>query len=287
MYHYDFAIADLLVRVNSPFAVESLFELTNFQKEYNPYAQPDAIYTIEILASEWQIRGTKILEDPQNAIYRWQGEEHRYYFWNVASKDLYVLLRHRQDDPQNYSICLQPQKLDTLIPRLRLAAFFFPERLFLQHKALILHSSVIDWNGSGILFTAPSGTGKSTQADLWQRLESASILNGDRAVIRCHQGEYRAHGSPYAGTSGIFCNDSVPIRAIVVLSQAAENTLSRLSPTVAFRQLYKESTVCAWDPDFADELSAILLDLISKVPIYSLACRPDQGAVTILKDALT
>ena len=55
------------------------------------------------------------------------------------------------------------------------------ETLLLKYDGLLLHSSFIRWRGEGILFSAPSGTGKSTQADLWVKYEDAEILNGDRA----------------------------------------------------------------------------------------------------------
>ena len=41
------------------------------------------------------------------------------------------------------------------------------EHLLATQRAVILHSAYIDYKGKAILFSAPSGTGKSTQAELW------------------------------------------------------------------------------------------------------------------------
>lgn len=287
MFYYDFEIAGLLLRVRSEFALHEFHELTHYRAEFRPQRHPDAQYTIQALPEDWEICGLRILEDRQNAIYQWQGEEHRYYFWNIFSQERFILLRYRLDDSHDYTIYLQAEDLTRILPQFRLSALFSPERLLLHHSAFQLHASVISWNGNGILFTAPSGTGKSTQADLWKRLEGAQILNGDRAIIRNENDKFRVYGSPYAGSSGIYTNHSVPIRAIVALSQASENSLRPLTAVAAFNQLYRESTVRYWDPEFVDVFSNLLLSLIERVPIYHLACRPDAGAVAILKEELS
>ena len=57
------------------------------------------------------------------------------------------------------------------------------ETLLLQHKALLLHASLIKYEGKALAFAGPSGVGKSTQADLWRNHLGARILNGDRAIL--------------------------------------------------------------------------------------------------------
>lgn len=287
MYQYAFEIAGLRLQVESHFALPDLFELQPYQVPHSRELPPDAVYTVEPLQEDWQISGKKILHDRQRAVYIQGDEEHRYYFWSVHSDSNYVLVRQNPADPSRCRICLPVQDIPRLMPHFRLAAFLAIERLLLYHKAFILHASVVCWQDQGILFSAPSGTGKSTQADLWNRLEGAQIVNGDRGILRYTPQGYRVYGSPYAGTSGVFTNITVPIRAIVVLSQARENSLQRLSPLVAFRKLYSESTALTWDAGFIDQLSGLLLQIVSEVPVYHLACRPDTQAVALLKQVLS
>ena len=200
MYDYDFHLVDLLFRVKSPFPMERFFELTPYLVAIDPQRQPDAVYRIAYLPEDWQICGQVLYQDRQTALYQQGSQLHRYYFWNPHNKHAYLLLVQQRGSREQI-LYLPQADLAHLLPDLRLSAFFCPEQLLLEHRAFQLHASVIDWQGQGILFSAPSGTGKSTQADLWQTHAGATILNGDRAVIRWLDSQYRVYGSPYAGSS--------------------------------------------------------------------------------------
>jgi hypothetical protein len=160
------------------------------------------------------------------------------------------------------------------------------ERLLLKNQAILLHSSLIRWKGQGIVFSAPSGTGKSTQANLWKQYENADILNGDRAGIRNENGRWVSYGLPYAGTSGIYRNENADLRAIIVLKQAKENRIQKLHPAEAFRYLYPEVSIHEWDKNFVQEVAELLLKLILEVPVYLFECLPNQEAVEVVKGEL-
>lgn len=160
------------------------------------------------------------------------------------------------------------------------------EAVLLHHQGLLLHSSFIRWQNQGILFSAPSGTGKSTQADLWEKYENAEIINGDRAGVRLMDSQWRAYGLPYAGSSGIYKNESAPIRAIVALRQAKENRIRKISAIEAVNYLYPEFTIHRWDKKFTEKALDCMLELFAKVPVYLLECLPDAEAVQLLKDTL-
>ena len=160
------------------------------------------------------------------------------------------------------------------------------ENIFLIHEGLILHSSFVCWKNQGILFSAPSGTGKSTQADLWEKYLGSRTLNGDRAALRCIHDTWTAFGLPYAGSSGIYRNEAAPVAAIVTLSQGPENEITRLTPMEAVRRLLPEFTIHRWDGDFVSRAMSLLLQLVQQVPVYHLSCRPDEGAVRLLHDTI-
>lgn len=160
------------------------------------------------------------------------------------------------------------------------------EYLLFLNKAMILHSSFISYDGNGILFTAPSQTGKSTQADLWEKYQGAEIINGDRTGIKKEDGVFYGYGLPYAGSSKIYKNKREAIKAIIVLRQGKENTIRRLKSIDAFKYLYSEMMVNTWNEEFINGISDMIMDLISKVPIYMMECLPDESAVNLLKKEL-
>lgn len=161
------------------------------------------------------------------------------------------------------------------------------ETLFLKKDCLLLHAALIRWRGQGILFSAPSGTGKSTQAGLWKKYEGADILNGDRAAVRKVGGRWTAYGLPYAGSSGIYRNESAPVATVVILSQGQENRIRRLEPLEIIRYLYPETTVHFWETAFVERTLTLLTKLAGEMTCFFLECRPDREAVDVLKEKMT
>lgn len=160
------------------------------------------------------------------------------------------------------------------------------ENVLNKFNGFILHSSFINWQNNGILFSAPSGTGKSTQADLWNKHENAEIINGDRAGVRNVDGVWSAYGLPVAGSSGIYKNKKAQISHIIVLRQGTENKLTRLSPRDAFIKIYSETTVHTWDDEFQNNILNMISDLVQNVPVYLYECLPDESAVEFLKEQI-
>ena len=160
------------------------------------------------------------------------------------------------------------------------------ESIFLLNKTFILHASFIRWEGNGILFSAPSGYGKSTQASLWQEYEKAEILNGDRAALRMKGDEWHAYGMPYAGTSGIYRNESAPVKIVFVIRKAEKNSIRKLPLPEALRYLYPEVTVHRWDKEFVNTIMDYLICFATQVPIYMLECLPEKSAVELAKTVL-
>ena len=51
-----------------------------------------------------------------------------------------------------------------------------------QRNRFLMHGAVLSWRGKGYMFTAPSGTGKSTHLALWKKYlgDEVEIVNGDK-----------------------------------------------------------------------------------------------------------
>ena len=110
-------------------------------------------------------------------------------------------------------------------------------RMLAEHGGVVLHSSyIITQRGEALLFSAPSGTGKSTQAELWRSYAGAKVINGDRALVKAENG-VTANGILFSGTSGISENVTAPLRAIVLLRQSEKNEIRSVSGKEAFMRL--------------------------------------------------
>lgn len=157
------------------------------------------------------------------------------------------------------------------------------ETKILQLDGFFMHASLVKVKDKGIIFSAPSGIGKSTQAALWQQHRGAKILNGDRAAIRFVNGKWMAYGSPWAGSSGIYRNDSAELAAIVFLGQAQQNRLTRIDGSGAFSAMIRGGIFPYWSK--ADMVTAfgITEKILLSVPTFELFCRPDLSAVEELE----
>ena len=160
------------------------------------------------------------------------------------------------------------------------------EHFIARNHGFLFHCAYIDHNGKAILFTAPSETGKSTQAELWNRYRGAEIINGDRAVIRLTNGTLVAEGIPFAGSSRYCKNRSLPIEAVVYLAQAPRTSIRRMTGYEAFSRIWEGICVNMWDRDDVELVSAVAQKVADKIPIYYLPCTPDEEAVAVLEEIL-
>ena len=160
------------------------------------------------------------------------------------------------------------------------------EEILLGYDRLILHSSYISTSYGAVLFSGPSGIGKSTQAALWERYAGAKLINGDRTILSRDHGGWKAHGSPYAGSSRCFLNESHPVCAIVMLGQGGSCDIRKLSVPAAFQRLYAGTTVNSWNAQCVDRVCSLLTTLAMEVPVYHLICTPVAAAVDTLAAVL-
>lgn len=152
---------------------------------------------------------------------------------------------------------------------------------FSYYNALLMHASCININGEGIVFTGNSGVGKTTQAELWQEYLGAEIINGDKAFVREINGDFYACGLPWKGSSEYCLNKKTKLKGIVVLRQAKENKITKLDEVKATECFMPHIFMPHWDEKCLDNTFATSGNIIKKVPVVLLECRPDEGAVKL------
>lgn len=208
----------------------------------------------------------------------------RVFHCNAPQEAAFAVTEHLENG--NIEICVLPDYLSYFTGTAGIFNRIGMETLLLQHERLLLHASLITYKGKTLAFAGPSGVGKSTQAALWQRCLGAQILNGDRAALGKVRDGWYGYGCPYAGTSGIYKNDGGPLAAILLLKQAEENRLHRLTAAEAFPHIYQELSIHRWQKSFVAAATDLCLQLLSQTPIYLLECRPEESAVRLAEKGL-
>lgn len=231
-----------------------------------------------------EAKGECVFQDPSRRIYM-DGDREIRYIGSV------------KDDVKHAYLCTQKLGRKILVHALRtrisnrisaktVLNSLAMERLALEGDGVVLHASYVVWNGRAILFTAPSGVGKSTQAKLWSELRGAEIINGDRAIIRRSNGLIFACGLPFAGSSEYCKNVTAPLMAIVYLGQSNDTQIHKLSGGQAFRRVWEGCSVASWCSDDVEKAMSIVQDVTTHVPVYYLNCTPDESAVAALENEL-
>lgn len=147
---------------------------------------------------------------------------------------------------------------------------------------LLVHASVIKQDKRGYLFLGQSGTGKSTHSSLWlKHIEGSELLNDDNPVIVLEDGVAKVYGSPWSGKTPCYKNDSAPIGAFVRIKQDPENRIMREQPLRAFATLLPSMSNMKWDKRVYNGICDSVARLVASVPLYTLACRPDQEAAEV------
>lgn len=163
---------------------------------------------------------------------------------------------------------------------LNLAPLLGTELLLADFQKILMHGSIVCYHDRAILFTGQSGAGKSTQARLWERYRGGDTLNGDRVVLGTEQ-PILAYGSPFAGSSDIYRNESCPVAAIIWLKQDAQNSIREIRGREKLTAMYPRFLLTQWEPQLLQKQLPLFERVIQEVPVYCLACRPDEGAVAL------
>lgn len=278
---YVLKIADICIQLDTPFTVTFSAETSPFLCENTDPCQYRIVFRAEQNTMPAVPEGGRWVQDRYYTVYN---GTNAVFVRNGPSQSPYALITEL---PVGFLCRYLAEFEQFFYDSCDILNVIGMEALLLRQGGMLLHSSLIRWQNRGILFSAPSGTGKSTQAYLWNAFMGSQTLNGDRAGIRCVNSKWTAFGMPFAGTSGIYRNESVPITAIVVLGQGTQNCIRQLNPMEAVRKLLPECSCRRWDPHFMDQMLSLLLALVQQVPIYHLECRPDRESVQLLHDTIT
>ncbi len=143
---------------------------------------------------------------------------------------------------------------------------------------IIFHSSAIMVDDKAFLFTAPSGTGKSTHARLLG--DRAVMINDDKPIIRYVDGDFYVYGTPWNGKHHLDTNTRAKIKAICIIYQAKENVIEKASSSEMLMTVLNQ-TIRPKEIDKFDKLLSLVELMFKKVELYKLGCNVSKEAAEL------
>lgn len=255
---------------------------------YAPFEVGD-IMGQEVLLNVWggcacsDAEGDTLLEEVQDVSYH-------SHVYRRGNGDVRIVMRFQGleevacfSDGWHTLRCASPldsPKARYLIDRFTMIAFSI---LTSKLGMLKVHASVTELDGRALIFMGVSGTGKSTHSRLWREfIPRATLLNDDEPIVRLMpDGSVRVYGCPWSGSTPCYRSESAEVVAFVHLYQAPENKITKLSGRAAFDSLYSSTAFMLSEPKSQFASFNTVADILERIPLYRLDCRPDREAVSL------
>jgi hypothetical protein len=284
--HY-FKIADVVLGINAPGWVLK-GNLTSFS---HVSSDVDIVCNIEFQRIEPDIDRARIIIDVPRAMYF--SLDGYIYIMYKAGMRAPALIAIKDD----FSICtmyIDPvyNKPNDTTNILKVTGGIFDDLLVVlipvlaKKSALMIHSSSVIWENKGIIFSAPSGAGKTTHTNFWKQLYGARILDGDITAVKVENGTAIAYGLPWCGTSNEFLNERVCLDSIVFLEQVKENHIYKLSYEEAVMRILSRAFLLPLNNDMMDMYIDIVKKIAKATDCYVLECLPDKSSAELVKRCL-
>ena len=159
-------------------------------------------------------------------------------------------------------------------------------RELLNFDGSYLHASAVIWQGRAYLFSANSGTGKSTHAEKWCRLFGAKYLNDDKPALRLIEGVWMSYGTPWSGKHDLSSPEGVPLGGIAFLKRGDQNRICPLAPAQAV-PLFMSQSLWRLSGQLMEKQLALVDRLVGHIPIWELTCRNDDAAAILSHKVMT
>lgn len=156
-----------------------------------------------------------------------------------------------------------------------------------KYNGFFLHCSCLEYEGEAVIFTAKSGTGKSTHARLWRKFlgDKITMINDDKPIVRLIDNRFYIYGTPWNGKHSLSNNIKAPIKAIYYLHQAKENKVERCDNLSAISKLLSQ-TVLPNSKKSMTSLLNMLEALLNATPMFDLYCDISENAVDAVLSSL-
>lgn len=152
----------------------------------------------------------------------------------------------------------------------------------LDYDTILMHGSVVAIGDTAYMFTAPSGTGKTTHSRLWlENIPGAYILNGDKPLLRIADDGVTVYGTPYMGKEHYGINASAKLKAICILERGETNSIRQVSAAEVMPNLLRQIHLTG-----DVRVVRLIPKLVKNVRFYKLRCNMTLEAAAVSFEVL-
>lgn len=273
-----------------------IVDVFGLQKEYFPIntlsfkddnlaCEADLVFSFHLVDnlpddhSDWMLK----FEKQNLQVYECNSFEIR-LIANTNHNDIYAMYEEKDKTHMNVFF------LKTYCGVLKIDTIFISclalERHFANRGSYILHCAHLCYKGMSILFSGPSGIGKSTHADIWcKNVDDTHVVNGDRCLItRDADGKFEANGWPICGSSEYCLVEHHPLKAIVFIERSVYNHVICEDVMSRYKRVLSQLTVNHWNKEITSNSLNFIMDIVSTVPIVTYSCNMKPDAALLLKE---
>lgn len=265
-----------------------------FDNEYFKRRTADYIADFEKSDMSVRVAVKDFIKRPSDAVYATRDTrffcetQDEYVFYDMYKETCVAVVRASKDWAVVSSELIDVSGMggaDTDVREFNMLGEVFRYRI-LELNGIVYHSSTILYEDSAVLFTADSGTGKSTHTELWKKNFGAEIINDDSPAIVCRSGKLWVCGTPWSGKTEFNINAAAPMKALVFLERSKvnfaeaisyKNALPYLVHGMMTRPVYKSSM---------EKALAMIEKIAETVPLYKLGCNISREACEVIKNKI-
>lgn len=276
--YFTIRIAELNIRIYGDDAV-----IPDFVSEFKCPDVPENL-RINLIPEAFTFDDGKTIIRKSDAIIK---ETDAFYILNYSGLELTKQILIKKDSKETFIFYKKPDGLsDTVLLRKEIGLVMrVPFLLKVSETgAMMLHSSSVLYKGGLVLFSASSGTGKSTHAGIWNKIFATPVINGDTNLIVIKDENAVVYGTPWCGTSNIYTSESFPLKSIVFLKQGPEDIISSLNEAESAIKIFSRLINPLWSLTDAETISWNVEILSSKIKCASLECTMNDSAAFVCKE---
>lgn len=184
-------------------------------------------------------------------------------------------------DKKEVNICLQAKHQNKIVfdPFIHPLGILTLKVIVHHYGGFVIHASTVNYKGKGYLFSAVSGTGKSTMAKIWQEY-GATIINDDRLIIRPGKSGYMAYNTPMPYYRDK--NKNVKLHKAFLIKQSPRNFINKMPVLKGALGLLGNCMQFQYDKNQVQNRLDALLDISNQCGVYECGFKPDKEIVDLI-----